>query len=47
MTKQEIILRLVESLNRGDSGGAYVRVGYAVRQYEQMVACGIIKEDEE
>ena len=47
MTKEEVILQLVLSLNRGDSGGAYDRVGYAVRQYEQLVDRGIIKEDEE
>ena len=48
MTKQEVILRLVESLNRGNSGGAYDRVSYAVHQYEQMVERGIFsKEDKE
>ena len=46
MTKQEIILRLVESLNRGNSGGAYDRVSYAIAQYERLVDAGIIKEDE-
>ena len=47
MTKAEIILQLVLSLNRGDSGSTYDRVGYAVRQYEQLVDRGIIKEDKE
>ena len=47
MTKQEIILRLVESLNRGNSCDVGDRVFYAVNQYKQMVACGIIKEDKE
>lgn len=47
MTKEEIILQLVLSLNRGNSGGAYDRVGFAVRQYEQLVDRGIIKEEEE
>ena len=47
MTKEEIILRLVLSLNRGNSGGVYDRVGYAVHQYEQLVERGIIKEEEE
>ena len=47
MTKEEIILQLVLSLNRGNSDGAYDRVGYAVAQYEQMVKRGIIKEDKE
>ena len=46
MTKEEIILQLVLSLNRGDSGGAYDRVNIAVNQYEKMVARGIIKEEE-
>ena len=47
MTKQEIILRLVESLNRGNSGSAYDRVSYAITQYDRLVAAGIIKEDKE
>lgn len=47
MTKEEIILQLVLSLNRGDSGGVYDRVNIAVNQYEKMVARGIIKEDKE
>lgn len=47
MTKGEIILQLVCSLNTGDSGYINDRVGYAVHQYEQMVERGIIKEEEE
>ena len=47
MTKEEIILRLVLSLNRGDSMSAELRVAMAERQYNQMVERGIIKEDEE
>ena len=47
MTKAEIILQLVLSLNRGDSGGAYDRVSYAIAQYDRLVAAGIIKEEEE
>lgn len=46
MTKEEIILQLVLSLNRGDSGNVYDRVFYAERQYERMVQYGIIKEEE-
>lgn len=46
MTKEEIILQLVLSLNRGDSGGALDRVRYATIQYEQMVERGIIKKEE-
>ena len=45
MTKEEIILQLVLSLNRGNSGGAYDRVNYAITQYKQMVERGIIKEE--
>lgn len=47
MTKEEIILQLVLSLNRGDSMSAEFRVVMAENQYNQMVARGIIKEDEE
>ena len=47
MTKQEIILQLVLSFNRGDSGGVYDRVNFAIKQYESLVKCGVIKEDEE
>lgn len=47
MTKAEIILQLVCSLNAGDSGYINDRVGYAVRQYEQLVDRGIIKEEEQ
>lgn len=47
MTKGEIILHLVLSLNHGNSGYADDRVSYAIRQYEQMVECGIIKEERE
>ena len=44
-TKADIILDLVLSLNRGDSLSAEVRVEYAERQYNDMVARGIIKEE--
>ena len=47
MTKQEIILRLVESLNRGNTGGVYDRVSFAIAQYDRLVSAGIIKEDKE
>jgi hypothetical protein len=47
MSKEEIILQLVLSLNRGNSGCAYDRVSYAIAQYDRLVAAGIIKEDEE
>ena len=45
MTKAEIILQLVLSLNRGDSMSAELRVQMAERQYNDMVARGIIKEE--
>ena len=44
-TKAEIILDLVLSMNRGDSMSVEVRVQYAERQYNDMVARGIIKEE--
>ena len=47
MTKEEIILQLVLSLNRGNCGGAYDRVSYAIAQYERLVAAGVIKENKE
>ena len=47
MTKEEIILQLVLSLNRGNSGGAYDGVSIAISQYNKLVAYGIIKEDKE
>lgn len=47
MTKEEIILQLVLSLNRGDTGNAYDRVSYAIAQYERLVERGIIKEEKE
>ena len=45
LTKADIILDLVLSLNRGDSLSAEVRVEYAERQYNEMVKRGIIKEE--
>jgi hypothetical protein len=45
MTKEEIILQLVLSLNRGNTGGVYDRVGFAIAQYDRLVAAGVIKED--
>ena len=44
-TKADIILDLVLSLNRGDSLGVESRVEWAERQYNDMVARGIIKEE--
>ena len=34
--KEEILLRLVESLNRGDTEDYYERVDIAIMQYEQI-----------
>ena len=45
-TKAEIILELVLSLNCGDSMSSEIRVNTAERQYNDMVARGIIKEVE-
>lgn len=47
MTKEEIILQLVLSLNRGNSGGVFDRVRYAIDQYEELVKYGVIKENTE
>ena len=45
LTKADIILDLVMSLNRGDSGGVYDRVKFAIKQYEALVEHGIIEEE--
>ena len=45
LTKADIILDLVLSLNRGNSGGVYDRVDFAVKQYESLVRHGVIQED--
>ena len=47
LTKADIILDLVLSLNRGDSMSSDLRVQTAERQYNAMVARGIIKEETE
>jgi hypothetical protein len=44
MTKEEIILKLVCSLNTGDSYFVDQRVNVAIEQYEKLVKKGIIKE---
>ena len=44
LTKADIILELVLSLNKGNSLSADVRVEYAERQYNDMLKRGIIKE---
>jgi hypothetical protein len=45
MTKQEIIMKLLISLNQGNSGYIVDRVQYATEQYEKLVKKGIIKEN--
>ena len=47
MTKAEIIVQLVCSLNAGNSKYITDKVRYAIEQYEQLVKKGIIKEDKE
>ena len=46
LTKADIILKLVLSLNRGDSMSSELRVQTAERQYDDMVKRGIITEAE-
>ena len=43
--KEEIILRLLESLNAGNSGYYDNRLHMAMYQYDQLVKNGIIKEE--
>ena len=45
LTKADIILDLVLSLNRGDSLCVERRVHWAEKQYNDLVARGIIKEE--
>lgn len=45
MTKEEIILKLLFSLNTGDGGYIDDRVAYAIMQYDQLVRAGIIQEE--
>lgn len=47
MTKEEIILKLVLSLNAGDSYYVNQRVDIAIEQYNSLVDKGIIKEETE
>ena len=44
--KEKVILRLLESLNAGDSGYYDDRLHIAIYQYEQLIKQGIIKEVE-
>lgn len=44
--KEEIILKLLASLNAGNSGYVQERVRYAIAQYNELVEKGIIKEED-
>lgn len=46
-TKAEVILDLVISLNRGNSGYIGERVRYATEQYSKLVESGVIKETDQ
>lgn len=46
-TKAEVILDLVLSLNRGNSGSIESRPRFAEQQYKELVGRGIIKEEDE
>ena len=45
-TKEEIILDLVMSLNRGDCGTIADRPYYAIEQYNRLINKGILEEEE-
>ena len=45
-TKAKIILDLVLSLNKGNSGYIDERVRYAIEQYDKLVRAGIIVEED-
>ena len=45
MTKEEIILKLLLSLNAGDSYYVDQRVNVAIEQYSKLVKKGIIVEE--
>ena len=47
LTKADIILDLIMSLNKGDSGPIEHRVKWALDQYDKLVKLGIIKEETE
>lgn len=44
-TKAKIIIDLVCSLNKGNSGYIDERVRYAIEQYNKLVEAGIIVEE--
>lgn len=43
-TREEIIYELVMSLNKGNCGYSLDRIDTAIRQYNEFVRCGVIKE---
>jgi hypothetical protein len=45
-TKAEVILDLVMSMNRGNSGYIDERIRYACEQYDALVKAGIIEEED-
>jgi len=45
MTKEQIIIELLKSLNMGNSCWYADRVAMAIFQYEQLVKKGIVKEE--
>ena len=47
LTKADIILDLVMSMNRGNSGYISERPRYTIEQYQQLVNAGIIEEEED
>lgn len=46
LTKADIILELVMSMNRGNSGSIESRPRFAEQQYNELVGRGIIKEED-
>lgn len=46
MTNEEVMLRLVCSLNASDSGYIQDRVKHAMMQYNELIQRGVIKEAE-
>lgn len=47
MTKEELIIHLLISLNKGNCGTIADRPYYAIEQYERLVKKGIIVEEAE
>lgn len=43
-TREEIIYELVLSLNKGNCSYSGDRVEMAIRQYNEFVRCGVVKE---